>query len=83
MPSLNLRGIPEEVIRKIKARAALAGVGVRDYAVGVLEADAIGGENCEAHISAGRQAIVGAASAKTREESSTRFPNLPVMGAKK
>jgi hypothetical protein len=67
MPSLNLRNLSGEFVRRIKAKAALSGLGIRDYAVSVLQADLIGGDASESRASV-RSTITadGAASSKTR-----------------
>ena len=38
MASVNLRGMPEELVRRAKARAALGGRSLKAYVIDVLEA---------------------------------------------
>lgn len=66
MPSLNLRDVPDELMRKIRIKAATDGTGIRALAIGILEARLKEGENY------GRESLpvdvkVVAASTKTRK----------------
>jgi hypothetical protein len=39
MPSLNIRNIGNELVKRLKSEAALAGVTLREYVIGKLEND--------------------------------------------